>query len=114
MNSNIITSYFAVFFMQKDGSARLDFIQNMEYKFMELLSIEFFASSEDTIRQNIGFRYSLIKAKSQIIQNRLQDISSILKLKNPSLLLQIKKNSGYSQGPGSATQRSTYLGKDNA
>ena len=100
----MINSYFAVFFMQKDGSAKLDFIQNMEYKFIELLSIEFFASSEEIIRQNIGFRYSLLKAKSQIIQNRLKDISSILKLKNPSLLLQIQKNSGNTQGSGSVTQ----------
>merc|ERR1719321_2625100 len=31
-------SYLAVFVMQRDGRARLDFIQNMEYKFVELLS----------------------------------------------------------------------------
>jgi hypothetical protein len=101
-------NYFAVFFMQKDGLAKLDFIQNMEYKFLELLSLEFVASSEEIIRQSIGFRYSLLKAKSQIMQNRLKDISAILKLKNPSLLLQLQK--GTTAGMGTATQRnSTYL-----
>ena len=43
-------SFLAVFIMQRDGTARLDFIQNMEYKFVELLSCDFEASSEETVR----------------------------------------------------------------
>ena len=43
-------SFLAVFIMQRDGTARLDFIQNMEYKFVELLSCDFEASNEDTVR----------------------------------------------------------------
>jgi hypothetical protein len=35
---------------RQDGSARLDFIQNMEYKFVELLSCHFIPSPEDVIR----------------------------------------------------------------
>ena len=34
-------SFLAVFIMSRDGSAKLDFIQNIEYKFIELLSCEF-------------------------------------------------------------------------
>jgi len=71
--------------------------------------LEFMASSEDVIRQSIGFRYSLLKAKSQIMQNRLKDISAILKLKNPSLLLQLQKGAGQT-GTNAGTQRnSAYL-----
>lgn len=84
--------------MQKDGQARLDFIQNMEFKFLELLSVDFLASPEDVIRQNISFRYSLLKAKSQVLQSRLKDISAILKLKNPSLLLQLQKGASANVG----------------
>lgn len=84
-------NYFCVFFMQRDGQARLDFIQNMEFKFLELLSVDFLASPEEVIRQNISFRYSLCKAKTQVLQTRLKDISALLKLKNPSLLLQLQK-----------------------
>ena len=103
-------SYFAVFFMQRDGQARLDFIQNMEYKFLELLTVDFIASSEEVIRQAITFRYSLLKAKSSILTGRRKDISSILKLKNPSLLLQIQKGT---VGGGGMTQRaSTTFQKD--
>jgi len=43
-------SFLAVFVMQRDGRATLDFIQNIEYKFIELLSLEFMASSEEIIR----------------------------------------------------------------
>jgi hypothetical protein len=98
-------SFFAVFFMQKDGNAKLDFIQNMEYKFLELLSIEFAAANEDQIRQNISFRYSLLKAKSSVLQGKLKDIIALLKLKNPSLLLQLQK------GSTQASRMSVY-GKD--
>ncbi len=51
-------SFLAVFIMNRDGSARLDFIQNIEYKFIELLSCEFMASAEDNVRQSITFRYN--------------------------------------------------------
>ena len=43
-------SFLAVFLMSRDGSAKLDFIQNIEYKFIELLSVDFIASSEDVVR----------------------------------------------------------------
>ena len=43
-------SFLAVFIMQRDGRAALDIIQNMQYKFIELLSLDFMASSEDVVR----------------------------------------------------------------
>lgn len=87
-----IISFLAVFIMQKDGNARLDFIQNMEYKFIELLSCNFIASGEEAVRQHITFRYNSIKAKLALMQARLQDINSLVKIKNPSLLLQLQKH----------------------
>ena len=95
--------------MQKDGQARLDFIQNMEYKFLELLSVDFISSSEEVIRQNITFRYSLLKAKSSILTGRLKDISSILKIKNPSLLMQLQKGT---VGGGMTQRVSSTFQKD--
>jgi hypothetical protein len=87
-------SFLAVFIMQRDGTARLDFIQNMEYKFVELLSCDFEASAEDVVRQQITYRYNAVKSKLAIMQARLQDINAIVKIKNPSLLLQLQKNPG--------------------
>ena len=84
-------SYIAVFIMQKEGTARLDFIQNIEYKFIELLSIDFVNSPDDTVRKQISYRYNSIRTKLELVQNRIQAISNIVKIKNPSLLLQIQK-----------------------
>ena len=85
-------SFLAVFIMQKDGKARLDFIQNMEYKFVELLSCDFTASPEENVRQHITYRYNAVKAKLALMQARLQDVNSLVKIKNPSLLLQLQKS----------------------
>ena len=43
-------NFLCVFVMSKDGSAKLDFIQNVEYKFIELLSCDCLASSEEVVR----------------------------------------------------------------
>mmetsp|Transcript_3028 Transcript_3028/g.7754 ORF Transcript_3028/g.7754 Transcript_3028/m.7754 type:complete len:239 (+) Transcript_3028:78-794(+) len=85
-------SYLAVFIMQREGRARLDFIQNMEYKFVELLSCDFAASPEDVVRQQITFRYNSTKSRLALVQARLQDLSALVKVKNPSLLLQLQKS----------------------
>ena len=84
-------SFLAVFIMHRDGRARLDFIQNIEYKFIELLSLDFVATSEEMVRQQIAFRFNSTKSKLAILQARLQEISALVKVKNPSLLLQLQR-----------------------
>lgn len=90
-------AFLAVFIMHADGSAKLDFIQNMEYKFIELLSARFEASNEETVRQSITFRYNSVKSKVSMMEARLRDVNNLVKVKNPSLLLQMQK--GSAQGP---------------
>jgi hypothetical protein len=80
-------SFLAVFIMNRDGTAKLDFIQNIEYKFIELLSCDFMASPEDTVRQSITFRYNSVKSKVALMEARLKDVNNLVKVKNPSLLL---------------------------
>mmetsp|Transcript_50786 Transcript_50786/g.162591 ORF Transcript_50786/g.162591 Transcript_50786/m.162591 type:complete len:179 (+) Transcript_50786:238-774(+) len=84
-------SHLAVFVMQRDGSARLDFVQNMEYKFVELLSCIFVASTEDVVRQQITYRYNAMKSRLALMQARLADVNALVKIKNPSLLLQLQR-----------------------
>jgi hypothetical protein len=90
-------SYLAVFIMCRDGSAKLDFIQNIEYKFIELLSCDYQASSEEVVRQNITYRYNSFKSKAQLMDARLKDVNDLVKLKNPSLLLQLQKSAPSNQ-----------------
>ena len=83
-------SFLAVFIMQKEGTARLDFIQNIEYKFIELLSIDFINFSDDVVRKQITYRYNAVKRKMEMTKDRINMISNLVKVKNPSLLLQIQ------------------------
>mmetsp|Transcript_27406 Transcript_27406/g.66083 ORF Transcript_27406/g.66083 Transcript_27406/m.66083 type:complete len:241 (+) Transcript_27406:35-757(+) len=91
-------SFLAVFLMHTDGNARLDFIQNMEYKFVELLSCDFVASPEEVVRHQITFRYNSTKSKLALVQSRLKDVNGLVKSKNPSLLLQMQKQPGARTG----------------
>ena len=77
--------------MKRDGSARLDFIQNMEYKFVELLSIDLKASGEDVVREQISYRYNAMKNRMALMQARLADVNALVKIKNPSLMLQLRR-----------------------
>lgn len=84
-------THLAVFIMHDSGEARLDFIQNMEYKFVELLSCKFVASTDDAVKQHITFRYNAVKSKLALMQARLADVNALVKVKNPSLLLQLQR-----------------------
>lgn len=80
-----------IFTMLSDTEARLDFIQNMEYKFVELMYCVCVRSPEDSVQQHITFRYNAMKQRLSIMQARLQEINNLVKIKNPSLLLQLQK-----------------------
>ena len=43
------------------------------------------------VRQNICFRYNSVKSRLALMQARLQDINALVKIKNPSLLLQLQR-----------------------
>lgn len=98
-------SFLAVFIMNQEGLGRLDFIQNVSFKFVELLSVPFNRSPDDLIRQQITFRYSTVKSKLAVMSARLQDVVNVVKVKNPSLLLQLTgagKQGGASAAGGPA------------
>ena len=88
--------YNGVFTMYTDNDARLDFIQNMEYKFVELMSCSFSRSSEEMVQHQITYRYNSMKQRLGVMQIRLMDINTLVKTKNPSLLLQLQKSSASS------------------
>jgi hypothetical protein len=82
--------------------ARLDFIQNMEYKFVELMYCTCHRSPDETVQQHITYRYNAMKQKLGLVQGRLQEITNLVKVKNPSLLLQLQKGSAPGSGHGSS------------
>jgi hypothetical protein len=57
-------SFLAVFVMDKEKKgAKLDFIQNLDYKFIELLHCPFQQLEEEARRQAIAYRYNSVKTK---------------------------------------------------
>jgi hypothetical protein len=58
---------------------------------VELLSCNFAASREETVRQQITYRYNAVKSRLALMQARLADVNALVKIKNPSLLLQLQK-----------------------
>ena len=55
---------------------------------MELLSVDFSRSPDESVRQSITYRYNAMKSRLAVMQSRLQEVNHLVKLKNPSLLLQ--------------------------
>jgi hypothetical protein len=98
MLNNVIREphiHLAILILHGDSLGRLDLIQNMEYKFIELMSCDFEASPEHVIQHHITYRYNAMKQRLAIMQSRLHEINNLVKLKNPSLLIQLQKS-----GPG--------------
>ncbi|GLI60455.1 hypothetical protein VaNZ11_002612 [Volvox africanus] len=84
-------AHMAVFIMYPTGEARLDFIQNMEYKFVELLSCKFVAAAEELVRLQVSYRYNVVRARLQLMEARLADVSAMVRVRDPGLLLQIQR-----------------------
>ncbi len=60
-------------------------------RFVELLSVAFARSPDDHIRASITFRYNAVKSKLAIVSARLGEVTNVVKIKNPSLLLQLQQ-----------------------
>ena len=93
-------SHLAVFVMQRDGTATLNFIQNMEYKFLELFSASFIHSPEQLVRQQICYRYNSLQTKLRLMQSRMDELTTAVKVKNPALMQSITKSGGGGGGGG--------------
>lgn len=96
-------SYLAILALYPDGSGKLEMIQNMEYKHVELLSLSCRQSEDEIVQRQITFRYNSLKQRMLSLQSKLQDINSMVKTKNPSLLLQMQSSARGRSGSSIAT-----------
>jgi hypothetical protein len=74
-----------------EQEARLDFIQNMAYKHVEIMSCVFARSPSTLVEEHITYRYNVMKARLGHTAQRLADLTALVKAKNPSLLLHLSK-----------------------
>ena len=83
-----------IFNISEEGLGRLQIMQVLDYKSLELISFDLEPANEEEARQRITYRYGSLKSKLALMEARLHDVSEILRVKNPSLLLQLQKQVG--------------------
>ncbi|CAG9463773.1 unnamed protein product [Pedinophyceae sp. YPF-701] len=91
--------------MQPGMRARLDFMENLDYKWIEHLSAPLEVASEAAIRESIVYRYNKMKAVTVMLQQRLTTLATMVKGRNPGLLLQFRdivQNGGTPTSPRGA------------
>ncbi len=70
---NTPQTFFPVFFMRDDGSAHLNFVENLDYKFAELISLPFLISSEENVKLSISLLRTTL---SDALQSPVMDCLS--------------------------------------
>lgn len=64
--------------LQLEHALTLPLLQNMEYKFVELMSCQFQASNEEYVRQQVTYRYNAVKSRLALMQARLADVNALV------------------------------------
>ena len=82
--------YLAVFYIKTDKKAKMELFENLEYKFGELINIDFVPASDDLIREQISYRYNSMRAVHEITQSRIEIINNVLKDYDPQLINEVK------------------------
>ncbi|GAB5355335.1 hypothetical protein AAMO2058_000196700 [Amorphochlora amoebiformis] len=85
-------TYMGLLHINQNGTARLDFIQNIDFKFVDILSVRFTKSPEEFVRDLVTFRYRMAKEQVARLKAKLVGMNKMLKLRNPSLLLQVRES----------------------
>ena len=82
--------FMAVLNIQEDKMANLEIFENLEYKFAELISLNFSPVSKDFINKQIIYRYNSMRGLLDMTQNRIDIINGVLKDSAPSLISEVK------------------------
>jgi hypothetical protein len=86
-----MNQYSCVMFQNKISEHRLEIIENLEYKRIILLSLDFHELDDELLKNYVIYRFTKIKMNKQIINKKLKDVFSLLKIKNPQILMEIDK-----------------------
>lgn len=87
---NNTKSYIAVLNLKTDKKAKMELMENLEYKIVELISLEFSQASQDLISKQISYRYNSMRAVEDLMQNKIDIINNILKENDPQLITEVK------------------------
>ena len=89
---NETDKYLGVFNIYKNQNAKMEIIQNFNYKFAEILMINFARVNNDLdIRRQIIYNFNKLKTQYQMIKKRVGIVNDVLKESSPELISEIKK-----------------------
>ena len=75
-----------VFTQDSETHGTLDFCQILKFKRVDIFSLEFVPASQNEIREQIQYRYDMLKSDLKSARAELSDLCSMLKINNPSTL----------------------------
>ena len=87
--SNDPDNYIATFIMKKQGAASLEIIRGSEFKFLELLKLEFVNSSDEIIKKQMLYKFAALKSKIDYYKNCIQASGDIIMENNPDIIPQM-------------------------
>ena len=76
----------------KDGIAKLQFIKGSDFKFLELLLLEFKNSSDEIIKKHMIYRFSYLKSLIEYDKKALQIAGDVILECNPDIMQPILEN----------------------
>ena len=83
-------SYMAVLSIKTDKNAKMELMENLDYKFVELINLDFSPASQELISKQISYRYNSMRAVQDLMQNRIDIINDVLKDMDPQLISEVK------------------------
>jgi hypothetical protein len=88
--------YICFFIINKQGNSILKFIKHSEFKFIELLLLEFNISPDEVIKKQINYRLAYLKCKLDYQKKCIQLVGDFILKKNSDILpLILKINDKY-------------------
>ena len=77
-------------YINNNQRAILEVHSQNELRRFKLIQLDFAAVPDDIVKTSIAYRFSVLKAKNDLLENRLVDIVGLIKRTNPSLALLIQ------------------------
>ena len=89
-------TFIGVFTIRKDGISQLQFIKGSDFKFLELLLLEFKNSPDELIKKHMIYRFAYIKSKLEYDKKALKVSGDVILECNPDIMQPIlESNDNY-------------------
>jgi len=85
-------TFIGVFTIRKEGISQLQFIKGSDFKFLELLLLDFQNSSDDIILKHMLYRFAYLKAKLDYNKKAIKAAGDVIMECNPDIINPILDN----------------------